>query len=277
MNRLTCIQAVKYIGTGPAIPDLDDAGEAREGSDVDEDFISNESSDDDSDKDNGSRLSSPRNLGKGGKRKPASKTRTPKTPRIPSTLRKQANTTNTTQSTPSRRGARRGATTCSNPRMASTPSKPQAFRKQSPRSAKNANKTRSQEHNPAPQSSSQDLAGALGSTRKCLGETNGVTTARATPQDPAQPPARTPVHIHEQEDRPAAHSPTLPSPAQDQLATARAHIQSRISPSPDLTGPTISILQTPSLILDKAQLSPSDTLGTSPPIAAAEVESEGSL
>ncbi|KAJ4396264.1 hypothetical protein N0V93_000483 [Gnomoniopsis smithogilvyi] len=57
-------QAVKYNGNGPTIPDLDDAVEVREGSDIDEDFISNDSSDD-SDEGIDTGISSPRNLGKG--------------------------------------------------------------------------------------------------------------------------------------------------------------------------------------------------------------------
>lgn len=267
INCLTRSQAVKYNGHGPVIPDLDDGPEARDGSDIDEDFISNDSSDD-SDEGIDTALSSPRNLGKGGKRKPASKTQTPRTPKTPKTpKRKPASTTNTTQSTPSRRTARKRPTARNTPRVAQTPSKLQSSRKRTVQNSKNPSKDNSQRSSPDPSSSSQDLAAGLGSTPKIPEQTQGVATAQQTPQDLAKTPAsRSPAQIHDQVICLAADSQETSS-VQVHLATEEPQVKARTNPSPDPTDSTLSVLQTPSPILGKTQLLSSETVDRPSPMA----------
>ncbi|KAJ4422522.1 hypothetical protein N0V82_002856 [Gnomoniopsis sp. IMI 355080] len=256
-------QAVKYNGTGPAIPDLDDAAEAREGSDIDEDFIRNDSTDD-SDEGIDTVVSSPRTLGKGGKRKSASRIQTPKTPKTP--RRKPADTTNATQSTPIRRSARKGATTSRSLQLAQTPSKPRSIRKQTAQSAEKINKDKSQRSSPDHPSRSADLGAGLESI-PALSQTESGLTAQQSLQDPAKTPkSPLPTQVQEQQDRrEARNQETLSTQALSNMEDSQFSVRTMPSPHPSDS----TLRQTPSPTLGKAQLPSSDNMVTLPPTAEA--------
>lgn len=262
MACLTRVQAVKYNGTGPAIPDLDDAVEGREGSDVDEDFISNDSSDE-SDIGIGTQVSSPRNLGKGGKRKSASKTQTPKTPKTSQTSkRKSVSTTNATQSTPSRRLVRKGAAPRNISQTPQTPSKLQPREQTAPKT-KMAKMDNSQRSHPEPPSPSADLVAGLEETSKVLGQTKGRTMAQQTPQDSLKSPAR-PIHVQLQEQTEHLKADKEESSSiQIQSCTEDQPVNNRTSLSPHASDSTLT--QTPTSTTDQGQSwSPTTMANTSP-------------
>lgn len=266
MACLTHVQAVKYNGTGPAIPDLDDAAEAREGSDVDEDFISNESSDE-SDLGIDTHVSSPRNLGKGGKRKSASRIQTPKTPKTPKTSktpkRKSVSTTNATQSTPSRRLVRKGAAPRNISQTPQTPSKLQPAREQTAPKAEIVKKDKVQRTSPEPPSPSADLVAGLERTPKVLDQTKGRTLAQQTPQGSLKNLAR-PIHVQIQEqtdhleaDKQEASSIHFRSDTEDQP------INNRTSLSPHMSDSTLRPTPSPTMFKDQSW-SPATMVNTSP-------------
>ncbi|CAN8106384.1 unnamed protein product [Discula destructiva] len=240
-------QAVKYNGQGPAIAGVDDAGDAVGGSDVDEDFISDETSDDDTEGDASNSLG---NLGMGGKRKKAS-TKTVKTPKKPAP-RKSANKTNAPhpQSTPK--------ADSSVPRKIQTPRKSQATPKQMSRSGSTAGKNSSQLSCPDSQvSSPSSRQSNLNPQSRSLAVGQGKIL-KAQPRNQESQASTSPPRIHpiEQKSRPVAHEPETslskisPPP---QVALDTSQVKSRSSPTQ--MDSSLSTVVTPSPMLPPSVLS----------------------